>query len=102
MTKEIQLTLENEVGLHARPASLFVKKASGFSSEVTVRNLSDDTEWVNAKSILSILTLGAEQGHQIGIRTTGEDEEEAIQALEKLVTSNFSDHQEDKDQKENE
>jgi phosphotransferase system HPr (HPr) family protein len=93
MTKEIQLTLENEVGLHARPASLFVKKASGYSSEVTVRNLSDGTDWVNAKSILSILTLGAEQGHEIEIRATGEDEEEAIQALENLVRSNFSDQQ---------
>ncbi|MFO8036826.1 MAG: HPr family phosphocarrier protein [Anaerolineales bacterium] len=93
MTTEIQLTLENEVGLHARPASLFVKQASGFTSEVTVRNISDGTEWVDAKSILSILTLGAEQGHEIEIRATGEDEEEAIQALEHLVRSNFSDHQ---------
>lgn len=93
MTKEMQLTLENEVGLHARPASLFVKQASGFSSEITVRNISDGTEWVNAKSILSILTLGAEQGHKIEIRATGDDEEEAIQALKNLVRSNFTDHQ---------
>lgn len=74
MTKENRLTLKNEVGLHARPASIFVKKASDFSSKISVRNLTWNSEWANAKSILSILTLGAEQGHQIGIRATGGDE----------------------------
>ncbi|MFO7944341.1 MAG: HPr family phosphocarrier protein [Anaerolineales bacterium] len=91
MTKEIKVTLKNDVGLHARPASLFVKMASNYTSEIHVRNLSKDTDWINAKSILSVLTLGAEQDHQIEIRTTGEDEEEAITALTSLVKSNFSD-----------
>lgn len=92
MTKEIKVTLQNEVGLHARPASLFVKMASNYISEIHVRNLSKDTDWINAKSILSVLTLGAEQNHQIEIRITGEDEVEAITALTSLVKSNFSDH----------
>lgn len=102
MVKKITLSLNNEVGLHARPASLFVKVATGSSSDILVRNLSEDTEWINAKSILSVLTLGAEQGHQIEIHATGEDEEDAIKTLQKLVISNFSDHQEGKDQKEDE
>jgi phosphocarrier protein HPr len=87
--KEAKVQVTHEVGLHARPASLFVKTASEHAANIQVRNDSNGTDWVDAKSILSILTLAVEQDHEIVIRAEGEDEEEAIEALTKLVQSNF-------------
>lgn len=84
--QEITLVVEHQVGLHARPAALFVQTAKKFKSDILVRK--DDRE-VNAKSILSILTLGANQGAVITIKANGEDEEAALQALQELVESNF-------------
>ena len=83
---EITLTVRHEVGLHARPAALFVQTASRFKSEITV--IHGERE-ANAKSILSVLTLGANQGAVITIRAKGEDADEALAALESLVESNF-------------
>ena len=83
---EITLTIDHPVGLHARPASAFVKLASTFQSDITVRH-GDRT--ANAKSILNVLTLGANQGAQIVIQADGTDAEEALKALEALVESNF-------------
>lgn len=74
--------IQNKTGLHARPASLFVKKASSFKSKIKLKK--DDTE-VDAKSMLSVLTLGAGQGATITITTDGEDEKEAMQELIKLL-----------------
>ncbi len=84
---QITIVVEHEVGLHARPATLFVKKASGFESEILVTH-GDRT--ANAKSILNVLTLGAHQGAEITIDANGPDAEEALSALEKLVESNFA------------
>lgn len=86
---EITLTVSNEVGLHARPAALFVKTANKFKSNITVENLSCGSTTVDAKSILSLLTAGVECNHKIRVRAEGEDGEEAINALKKLVDSNF-------------
>jgi len=83
--RKVQITLTNPVGLHARPAAEFVRAAAQFQSEITVANLSRQTPAVNAKSILAVLTLGAERGHTIEITAHGVDEEEAIATLEKLV-----------------
>ena len=85
-----QITVLDPVGLHARPAALFVKLANGFTSEIKVCNLSTDGVWVNAKSILSLLTCGIKQGDQIGIQAEGADELSAINALEDLVRMNFN------------
>ncbi|MGI6588669.1 MAG: HPr family phosphocarrier protein [Peptococcia bacterium] len=74
--------IQNKTGLHARPASLFVKKASSFKCKIKIKK--DDTE-VDAKSMLSVLTLGAGQGSTITITTDGEDEKEALQELIKLL-----------------
>lgn len=87
---EIELTVEHEVGLHARPAALFVRMASTFASEITVANLSTGAAPVNAKSILSLLTSGVEYGHRIRITAQGADEDAALQALRRLVESNFN------------
>ncbi len=84
-----KLLVRNKVGLHARPASLFVKTAAGFHAVVQVRNVARATGWVNAKSILRVLSLGAEQNHEIEISAEGEDAQEALAALAALVQSNF-------------
>jgi phosphocarrier protein HPr len=74
------------VGLHARPAAVFVQTAKKYSSEITVHK---DDRQVNAKSILALLTLGANMGAQITICATGGDEEAAVKALQELVENNF-------------
>ena len=86
IVQEITLVLRNKVGLHARPASLFVRTANKFKCKITV---SKDDKEVDAKSILSVLSLGAEQGDAVTIKTQGEDEVEALEALKALIESNF-------------
>ena len=83
---EITLTVEHEVGLHARPASMFVQTAAKFSSDIEVTH-GENT--VNAKSILAVLTLGAHKGAEIVISAEGEDAADALKALEELVLNNF-------------
>ena len=83
---EISFSIKNKVGLHARPASLFVREASKFKSEITVYN---GDHQANAKSILNVLGLGANQGTTITIRAQGEDADEALKALAELNESNY-------------
>jgi phosphocarrier protein HPr len=71
-----------EVGLHARVAATFVKTAERFSSTIRVRLGERDA---NGKSILQVLTLGAEQGAEVTIRADGDDAEESIDALEAVL-----------------
>lgn len=87
--QKVTVTLTNRVGLHARPAALFVQTAARFRSNVTVRSLTRDTPLVNAKAILSVMTLGAEQGHELELVAEGPDEAEAIAALKRLIESRF-------------
>jgi phosphotransferase system HPr (HPr) family protein len=87
--KKADLTVANKVGLHARPAALFVKTASQFGSDVKVRNVTGGGEYVNAKSILKILSIGVSQNHQIEVTAEGADEDQAVAALTELVQSNF-------------
>lgn len=83
---EIKLEIKNEVGLHARPATLFVQTANKYRSAITVKN--GDLS-ANAKSILHILTLGAEQGAVITVIAEGEDADQALMALSELNASNY-------------
>lgn len=76
----------NETGLHARPASIFVKKASEFKSSVEVVV---GEKKVNAKSIMGIMGLGLGKGKEIKIVTSGEDEEQALNELVALIESGF-------------
>ncbi|MDR7417402.1 MAG: HPr family phosphocarrier protein [Armatimonadota bacterium] len=85
----MRLTLTNKVGLHARPAALFVQTAARFQSGITVRNVTRNTEPVNAKAILAVLTLGAEHGHEIEVTASGADEGECLDALRALVSARF-------------
>jgi phosphotransferase system HPr (HPr) family protein len=83
---EIQLDITNSVGLHARPAALFVQEANRFAADITVRL--GDTE-ADAKSILDLLLLGAVQGSRVTVRAEGPDAEAALAALRALHARNF-------------
>ncbi len=84
--REVTLTLRNPVGLHARPAALFVQTAKTFRASIKI---SKDDRQADAKSILGVLTLGAESGAIITLRAEGDDEDVAIARLQELVESNF-------------
>ena len=75
---ERTVTLGSKSGLHARPAAIFVQHAKEFRSQITVAK-NDKT--VNAKSILSVLTLGAEQGDQVLLVDNGEDADQTLAPL---------------------
>lgn len=89
---EIEIVVEHEVGLHARPAAVFVKTATQFPCDIMVSKIraGNDSTAVNAKSILSVLSLGVEQGDVIKIKTTGKEAQEALTALKTLIESNFA------------
>jgi len=90
MMSEITLTVHHQVGLHARPAALFVQTAKQFHCEIKVTHGEKEA---NAKSILSVLALGAEQGAVITIRAEGEDADQALAALKALVESDFGERE---------
>ena len=87
--EKICLIVNHPVGLHARPAAQFVKMASQYQSNITVANLASGGSPTNAKSILSVLTLGVNKGSAIEVAAEGPDEAQAIAALKALVESNF-------------
>lgn len=89
MATSSEVVVRSTVGLHARPAALFVKTANGFSSRITVKNLTRDAQPVNARSILSLLSSGVRMNDRIRITTDGADEGAALAALAELVNSNF-------------
>ena len=82
------VVVQNQVGLHARPATFFIQKSNEFKSSIWIEK---EDRQVNAKSLLGVLSLGITKGTEIKIITDGVDEEEAINALEALIESNFSD-----------
>ncbi len=84
--KSSEVLIKHAVGLHARPAKTFVQTAQKFTSKVTV-TYKDKT--VNAKSLLGLLSLGVTSDAAILILAEGDDECEALQALELLVNANF-------------
>jgi phosphocarrier protein FPr len=87
--EEIVLTIRTQHGLHARPAAQFVGTAGRFQADITVRNVSQNTAPVNAKSINQVTTLGARRGHEIALAAQGVDAAAALAALQALVESNF-------------
>ena len=84
---EREARIVNPLGMHARPAAEFVKVASRFQSHVEVRK---DSLAVNGKSILGVMTLAAECGSSLFIKTEGEDAEQAMTALLALVADGFN------------
>lgn len=81
-----EMTILNELGLHARPAAMFVKLANEFSCELTVEK---GSERVNGKSIMGIMMLAAGKGSKIRVIAEGPDAEEAVAEIEKLIESKF-------------
>ena len=81
------VTVNNQVGLHARPATFFIQKANTFESSIWVEK---EERKVNAKSLLGVLSLGIVQGTSITVLANGPDEKEAVDGLIELIESNFS------------
>ena len=79
--------VENQVGLHARPATFFIQKANEYKSSIWVEK---DERRVNAKSLLGVLSLGIVGGTSIDIIADGSDEQEAVDSLVALVESGFA------------
>ena len=84
--QEIKYTITDEMGIHARPAGLFVKEAATFPCSVTIEK---DGREVDAKRILGVMGLGVKCGQEITLRCDGEKEAEAIEALEKFLKKNL-------------
>ncbi len=80
--------VQNQVGLHARPATFFIQKANEFKSSIWIEK---EERRVNAKSLLGILSLGIVGGTQIRVIADGADEEAAVDSLVDLVDSGFAD-----------
>ena len=80
-------TVNNQVGLHARPATFFIQKANEFKSAIWVEK---EERKVNAKSLLGVLSLGIVKGTPIKLIADGPDEKEAVEALHKMISSDFS------------
>ena len=83
-----EATVNNQVGLHARPATFFIQKANDFKSSIWVEK---DERRVNAKSLLGVLSLGIVKGTAINLIADGADEKEAVEALVELISGNFGD-----------
>ena len=81
-----EATVNNQVGLHARPATFFIQKANEFKSSIWVEK---DERRVNAKSLLGVLSLGIVKGTAINLIADGADEKEAVEALVELISGNF-------------
>jgi len=82
------IVVTNQVGLHARPATFFIQKSNEFKSSIWIEK---EERKVNAKSLLGVLSLGITKGTEIEIIADGVDEEEAVEALQTLIESNFND-----------
>ena len=87
MAKAVRnLEIKNKLGLHARAAALLVQTVNRFSAEVKI---SKDGQVVDGRSIMGVLTLAATRGSKIHVEAKGEDAEEAMRAIEKLVDKKF-------------
>ncbi|SNS14000.1 phosphocarrier protein [Anaerovirgula multivorans] len=87
--KKITLTIKSSEGLHARPASIFVKAASSFKSNIKIIKNDDASKEYAGKSIISIMAMAAANGDKITIIADGEDEDIAISELGTLVETGF-------------
>lgn len=83
---EREVTVRNRAGLHTRPASMLVRTASQFDSEIYLRR---DKYEINGKSVIGVMTLAAEQGATLTLLVEGEDEEEAAEAVADLFADGF-------------
>ena len=85
--KSCDVTIKNNVGLHARPATFFIQKANSYRSSIWVER---EDRRVNAKSLLGVLSLGIVKGMTITLIADGLDEDEALNGLSALINSSFN------------
>lgn len=85
VTKDVTIT--NNIGLHARPATFFIQKANSYKSSIWIEK---DDRKVNAKSLLGVLSLGIAKGMTVSLIADGQDESEAIDGLVQLVQTGFA------------
>lgn len=83
---EKEVTIVNRLGMHARPAAMFVRIASRFRSEVWVEK---EGEQINGKSIMGLMMLAAGQGSKLLIRCEGPDADKAMEEIEELIAGKF-------------
>jgi phosphocarrier protein len=83
---ERTVTIRNRAGMHARPAAMLVKTASSFAAQVYIEK---DSERVNGKSIMGVITLGATFDTPLKIIADGPDETQAVEAIERLFENGF-------------
>jgi phosphocarrier protein HPr len=84
---EKEITIINRLGLHARPAAMFVRIASRYRSEVWVEK---EGEQINGKSIMGLMMLAAGQGSRLTIRCEGQDADKVMEELEELIQQKFN------------
>ena len=82
------VTVQNNVGLHARPATFFIQKANSYKSSIWVEK---GDRRVNAKSLLGVLSLGIVKGMTVTLIADGADEAEALEGLSELIATGFED-----------
>ncbi len=87
-TASATVTINNRLGLHARPAMLFVETAGQWKSDITVSRPDTDLT-IDGKSIMQLMMLAATQGTELTITASGEDAEDAVKGLSDLIESNF-------------
>lgn len=83
----VNVTIQNNVGLHARPATFFIQKANTYKSSIWVEK---EDRRVNAKSLLGVLSLGIVKGMTVTLIADGADEAEALKGLTELINTGFS------------
>lgn len=81
------VTIQNEIGLHAKPATYFIRKANDFKSTVWVEK---DERRVNAKSLLGVLSMGLSKGTTVTLLADGPDEAAALEALDELIATGLN------------
>ena len=84
VTKE--MTVKNKLGIHARPAAMFVKIANKFHADITVEK---DGQEINGKSIMGLMMLAAGQGSKLKVTAAGEDNARAMREIEQLIERKF-------------
>jgi len=87
---DLDVTIINKLGLHARAAAKFVTLASSFDSDI---QLSRDSRVVNGKSIMGVMMLAAAKGTQLTLHINGEDENDALNQLSELVENKFGENE---------
>ena len=84
--KEFKFTIQDALGLHARPAGMLVKAVAGFKSAITIDN---GAQKADARRLMAVMSMGVKQGQEVTITADGEDEDAAIAALETFFKENL-------------